>query len=68
MLLSVYYAVPNDIHQADLLFLPGDKYKGKKYKYALCVVTCMPAVFKAAYPLTSKQAKEVSTATNKQTS
>ena len=32
------YAVPNDVHQADLLFLPGDKYKGKKYKYTLCVV------------------------------
>ena len=32
------YAVSNDVHQADLLFFPGDKYKGKKYKYALCVV------------------------------
>ena len=39
--------------------MPGDKYKGKKYKYALCVVD-VASRFKAAYPLTSKQAKEVS--------
>jgi len=26
---------PNAVHQADILFLPHDKYKRKVYKYAL---------------------------------
>ena len=29
------HAKPNDIHQADILYLPNDKYKKKLYKYAL---------------------------------
>jgi len=29
---------PNAVHQADILFLPHDKYKRKVYKYALQVV------------------------------
>ena len=32
------YAVPNDIHQADILYLPHDKFKTKMYKYALNIV------------------------------
>jgi hypothetical protein len=30
--------LPNEAHQADLLFLPHDTFKRKKYKYALTVV------------------------------
>ena len=29
------HAKPNDIHQADILYLPHDKYKKKIYNYAL---------------------------------
>ena len=32
------HAKPNDIHQADILYLPHDKYKKKIYKYALNIV------------------------------
>ena len=32
------YAKANDIHQADILFLPHDKYKKKMYNYALNIV------------------------------
>ena len=28
------FAKPNDIHQADILYLPHDKFKKKTYKYA----------------------------------
>ena len=29
------FAKPNDIHQADILYLPHDRYKKKKYKYSM---------------------------------
>ena len=32
------FANPNDIHQADILYLPHDKFKKKTYKYALNIV------------------------------
>ena len=32
------FAEPNDIHQADILYLPHDKFKTKTYKYALNMV------------------------------
>ena len=32
------FAKPNDIHQADILYLPHDKFKKKVYKYALNIV------------------------------
>ena len=32
------FAEPNDIHQADILYLPHDKFKKKTYKYALNIV------------------------------
>ena len=31
-------AKPNDIHQADILYLPHDKYEKKIHKYALNIV------------------------------
>ena len=32
------FAKPNDIHQADILYLPHDRYEKKVYKYALNIV------------------------------
>ena len=55
------YATPNDIHQADILYLPHDKFKKKTYKYALNVVD-VASRYKGSYQLTSKYAKEVAQA------
>jgi len=51
---------PNKDHQADLLFLPHDKFpRGRKvYKYALTVVD-VASRYKEAEPLTSKNCDEV---------
>ena len=49
---------PNEVHQADLLFLPHDKVGRRTYKYALTVVD-VASRFKEAEPLTTKEAKEV---------
>ena len=55
--------VPNEVHQADLLFLPHDRLPlGRKtYKYALTVVD-VASRYKEAEPLTSKSAAEVADA------
>ena len=55
--------VPNEVHQADLLFLPHDKVpRGRKiYKYALTVVD-VASRYKEAEPLTSKESAEVAKA------
>ena len=52
--------VPNEVHQADLLFLPHDRQgRGRKlYKYALTIVD-IASRFKEAEPLATKEAKEV---------
>ena len=55
------YAKPNDIHQADILYLPHDKLKKKTYKYALNVVD-VASRYKGSYQLTTKNAKEVAQA------
>ena len=55
------FAKPNDIHQADILYLPHDKFKKKTYKYALNVVD-VASRYKGSYQLTSKYAKEVAQA------
>ena len=49
---------PNEVHQADLLFLPHDKVGRRTYKYALTVVD-VASRFKEAEPLSTKEAKEV---------
>lgn len=56
-------SVPNEVHQADLLFLPHDRppRARKTYKYALTVVD-VASRYKAAEPLTTKTAKEVADA------
>ena len=55
--------VPNEVHQADLLFLPHDRPgRGRKlYKYALTVVD-VASRYKEAEPLATKEAKEVADA------
>ena len=55
------YAMPNDIHQADILYLPHDKLKKKTYKYALNVVDVVSR-YKGSYQLTTKNSKEVAQA------
>ena len=52
---------PNEVHQADLLFLPHDRVGRRTYKYALTVVD-VAARYKEAEPLTSKGATEVADA------
>ena len=53
--------MPNEVHQADLLFLPHDKVRRKTYKNALTVVD-VASRFKAAEPLTTKESEEVANA------
>ena len=53
--------VPNEVHQADLLFLPHDKAGRRTYKYALTLVD-VASRFKAAEPLASKESKEIAEA------
>ena len=55
------YATPNDIHQADILYLPHDKFKKKTYKYALNIVD-VASRYKGSYQLTTKNTKEVAQA------
>ena len=55
------YAKPNDIHQADILYLPHDKFKKKTYKYALNIVD-VASRYKGSYQLTTKFSKEVAQA------
>ena len=55
--------VPNEVHQADLLFLPHDRplRSRKTYRYALTVVD-VASRYKEAEPLTTKESAEVATA------
>ena len=55
------YAKPNDIHQADILYLPHDKFKRKTYKYALNIVD-VASRYKGSYQLITKNAKKVAQA------
>ncbi|MEW8546922.1 MAG: hypothetical protein AB2693_25690 [Candidatus Thiodiazotropha sp.] len=50
-------AIPNEVHQADLLFLPHNRVRRKTFRYALTVVDVANR-FKEAEPLTSKTATE----------
>ena len=55
---------PNQIHQADLLFLPHDRVGRKTYRYALVVID-IASRYKDAEPLTSKESNEISKALTK---
>ena len=52
---------PNEIHQADLLFLPHDKVGRKTYRYALVVID-VATRYKDSEALTSKESQEVAKA------
>ena len=54
-------AKPNDIHQADILYLPHDKYEKKIYKHVLNIVD-VASRYKRSYQLTTKNSKEVAQA------
>ena len=51
-------AVSNEVHQADLVFLPHDRIRQKTFRYALTIVD-VASRYKDAEPLTSKTAAEV---------
>ena len=53
------FAEPNDIHQADILYLPNDRYKKKVYVLHIVVVASR---YKGSYQLATKNAKEVAQA------
>ena len=55
------FAKPKDIHQADILYLPHDRYEKKVYKYALNIVD-VASRYKASYQLATKNSKEVAQA------
>ena len=49
---------PNQVHQADLLFLPHDTIRNKTYRYALVVID-VASRYKDAEALTSKESSEI---------
>ena len=53
--------VPNEVHQADLLFLPHDRVGRKTFRYALTVVD-IARRYKEAESLTTKESKVVTDA------
>ena len=50
---------PNQVHQADLLFLPHDTIRGKTYRYALVVID-VASRYKDAEALSTKESGEIS--------
>ena len=52
---------PNAVHQADLLFLPHDRFERKTFKYALTNVD-VASRYQEAEPLNTKEAKVVADA------
>ena len=54
-------SMPNEVYQADLLFLPHDRVGRKTFRYALTVVD-VASRYKKAEPLTSKTVAEVADA------
>ena len=55
------FAEPNVIHQADILYLPHDRYEKKTYKYAPNIVD-VASRYKGSYQLSTKNSKEVAQA------
>ena len=56
-----FFAEPNDIHQADILYLPHDKIKKKVYKYVLNIID-VASRYQGSYQLATKNTKEVAQA------
>ena len=61
MLVCHYLPNINYIHQADILYLPHDRYQKKVYKYDLNIVY-VASRYKRSYQLTTKNSKEVAQA------
>ena len=61
---SFNVSVPNEVHQANLLYLLHDKFKRKTYKYALTVID-IASRYKDAEALTTKNSEEVAAAFQK---
>ena len=59
--MSLYAATPYDIHQADIPYLPHDRYERKIYKYALNTLD-VASRYKGSYQLTTKNSKDVAQA------
>ena len=57
-------SAPNEVHQADLLFLPKDRKGRKEYRYALTVVD-VASRYKEAEPLSTKESDGVAKAFEK---
>ena len=55
------FAEPNDIHQADILYLPHDKFKKKVYKYALNIMD-VASRYKGSCQLSTENTNEVAQA------
>ena len=55
------FAKPNDIHQADILYLPHDRYEKEVYMYALNIVD-VASRYKGSYQLATNNSKEVAQA------
>ena len=55
------FAKPNDIRQANILYLPHDRYEKKVYKYPLNIVD-VASRYKGAYQLATKNSKEIAQA------
>ena len=51
------FAKPNDIYQADILYLPHNRHEKKVHKYALNIVD-VASGHKGSYQLASKNSKE----------
>ena len=49
---------PNQVHQADLLFLPHDTFKNKTFRYALVVID-VASRYKDAEALSTKESSEI---------
>ena len=47
----------NDIHQADILYLPHDRYEKKTYKYTLNIMD-VTSRYKGSYQLTTKNRQQ----------
>ena len=58
------FAKPNDIHEADILFLPHGRYKKKTYKYALNIFVPTASRYKGVYQVATKNSKEVAQASS----
>ena len=56
--------IPNECHQADILYMPHDRINNITYKYCLCIVD-VASKFKWAVPLRDKTSSSIAKAFKK---